>query len=64
MVFKGCGRCGGDMFKEDDLGETELVCLQCGSRRVLTSRFSAEMSETMAIQVTDLLARKPVGLAA
>ena len=32
MVFKGCGRCSGDMYREEDIGQTDLVCLQCGYR--------------------------------
>jgi DNA-directed RNA polymerase subunit RPC12/RpoP len=64
MLFKGCRRCGGDMFHEDDLGETELVCLQCGSRRMLSSRFSREMSDDIAKQVRSLLTRTPARIAA
>jgi hypothetical protein len=30
--LKACGRCGGDQMREEVLGETELVCLQCGQR--------------------------------
>jgi hypothetical protein len=33
MVFKGCGRCGGDLYREEDIGQTDFVCLQCGCRR-------------------------------
>jgi DNA-directed RNA polymerase subunit M/transcription elongation factor TFIIS len=33
MVFKGCARCRGDMYREEDIGQTDLVCLQCGYRR-------------------------------
>ena len=32
MNLKSCGRCGGDQISEEVLGETELVCLQCGQR--------------------------------
>jgi len=32
MVFRGCNRCVGDLYVEDDLGGSELVCLQCGNR--------------------------------
>ncbi len=32
MNLKACGRCGGDQIREEVLGETELVCLQCGHR--------------------------------
>ena len=33
MVFKGCERCRGDLYREEDIGQTDLVCLQCGYRR-------------------------------
>ena len=32
MQLKSCPRCHGDMIGEDWLGETELVCIQCGHR--------------------------------
>jgi DNA-directed RNA polymerase subunit RPC12/RpoP len=64
MLYKGCRRCGGDMFKEDDLGETDLVCMQCGSRRNLTSRFSREMGDDVAKHVRWLLTKKPARVAA
>lgn len=30
--LKACGRCGGDMFVEEVLGDADVVCLQCGHR--------------------------------
>ncbi len=30
--LKSCSRCGGDVMIETLLGESELVCLQCGRR--------------------------------
>ena len=32
MIFRGCNRCVGDLYVEEDLGGSELVCLQCGNR--------------------------------
>jgi hypothetical protein len=32
MEFKGCTRCNGDLYREVDIGQTDLVCLQCGFR--------------------------------
>ena len=37
MKLKACGRCGGDQIGEEVLGETELVCLQCGHREFTPS---------------------------
>jgi hypothetical protein len=42
MVFKGCQRCGGDLYNEEELGQVDLVCLQCGSRRMLEVDFIDE----------------------
>ncbi|MCL5074540.1 MAG: hypothetical protein M1136_02660 [Chloroflexi bacterium] len=30
MWLKACPRCGGDLFVEDDVGESYIICLQCG----------------------------------
>jgi hypothetical protein len=42
MVFKGCQRCGGDLYNEEEFGQTDLVCLQCGARRTLAVDFIDE----------------------
>jgi hypothetical protein len=39
--LKACNRCGGDMIAEELLGETELVCLQCGHRTFAPSEVEA-----------------------
>jgi DNA-directed RNA polymerase subunit RPC12/RpoP len=35
MVFKGCQRCSGDLWAEEDIVSRlqDLVCLQCGHRQ-------------------------------
>ena len=35
MVFKGCQRCNGDLWAEEDIVSRlqDLVCLQCGHRQ-------------------------------
>jgi len=37
MVFKGCQRCSGDLWVEEDIDSRleELVCLQCGHRQAV-----------------------------
>ena len=35
MVYKGCPRCNGDLFEEEFLGGSDLVCLQCGYRQAM-----------------------------
>jgi len=32
IQLKSCPRCNGDMMLEEYLGDSELVCLQCGHR--------------------------------
>ena len=32
MMFRSIARCRGDLYREEDLGQAELVCLQCGFR--------------------------------
>jgi hypothetical protein len=38
MIYKGCPRCQGDMFPEEELGGRDLVCLQCGHRMAESNR--------------------------
>jgi hypothetical protein len=33
--LKACNRCGGDMTRDEYLGDIDLVCLQCGHRQPL-----------------------------
>jgi DNA-directed RNA polymerase subunit RPC12/RpoP len=35
LLLKGCRRCHGDLFVENQTGITDLVCLQCGFRRTV-----------------------------
>jgi hypothetical protein len=32
LVLKGCKRCTGDLYLERGIGESNVVCLQCGGR--------------------------------
>ena len=62
MVFKGCARCGGDMYREEDIGQTDLVCLQCGNRvsadRTLVTAFQKSSGRDIRS------ARRPIKVAA
>lgn len=31
VKYKGCNRCGGDLFMERDTGGTYVFCLQCSA---------------------------------
>jgi DNA-directed RNA polymerase subunit RPC12/RpoP len=33
--YKGCKRCGGDLYLERDYHGVYLACLQCGARHVV-----------------------------
>jgi phosphoribosylformylglycinamidine (FGAM) synthase-like enzyme len=39
MVIKGCQRCKGDLWVEEDIGSQsrDSVCVQCGSRQAIQS---------------------------
>lgn len=37
MVLKGCVRCGGDLYREDGIGESDMVCIQCGHREAVAA---------------------------
>ncbi|HET9477178.1 MAG TPA: hypothetical protein VFP63_06800 [Dehalococcoidia bacterium] len=52
MVYKGCRRCRGDLYEEEFLDATDLVCLQCGDRRPLTvvAGREDEIADTLWLQ--------------
>ena len=50
MQYKGCLRCHGDVYLEDDLGYQDLVCLQCGSRRPAGQATSTTQDEAQFIR--------------
>jgi DNA-directed RNA polymerase subunit RPC12/RpoP len=37
MVFRGCSKCQGDVYVERNIDGADLVCLQCGSRRMIAA---------------------------
>lgn len=46
--LKACPRCQGDMMLEEYLGESELVCLQCGYRRYPESEATRQAAYRIA----------------
>ena len=46
MMFKGCGRCGGNMYLEEEGRFKDLVCLQCGHRPPDSGQIIEEMRRT------------------
>lgn len=47
MVFKGCKRCGGDMWAELDIvsRREDLVCIQCAHRQAVPAALAAPSSK-------------------
>lgn len=45
MMFKGCPRCGGNMYLEEEGRFRDLVCLQCGNRPPNTDQFIREATQ-------------------
>lgn len=41
IQLKACPRCNGDMILEQHLGDSELVCFQCGYRKPTEQTTSA-----------------------
>jgi len=64
MVFKGCTRCRGDLYVEDDVGFRDLVCLQCGARRAFGSALVDESREEEVTLVRWLYTQRPATMAA
>jgi hypothetical protein len=50
MIFKGCTRCHGDVYAEEELGGRDLVCLQCGHRVPEGGPAAPEMDDAALIR--------------
>ena len=55
IKFKGCGRCGGDVYFNADRRGVDVYCLQCGSRRFFSPEDMRALTEQRiaAAQVDD-----------
>jgi DNA-directed RNA polymerase subunit RPC12/RpoP len=51
MVLRGCFKCQGDVYVEQSMDGAELVCLQCGSRRLIEAR---KLPRNRAVAARDL----------
>jgi hypothetical protein len=51
MMFKGCGRCGGNMYLEEEGRFKDLVCLQCGHRPPDSGQIIEEMRRAARAEV-------------
>lgn len=50
MVFKGCRRCNGDLWAEEDVFSRleDLVCVQCGRRQAVQAALAGPTIEEPA----------------
>ena len=66
MVFKGCQRCSGDLWVEEDLGTRleDLVCLQCGHRSAVQTALAGASAEEQINATRWLMSRRPSRVAA
>jgi hypothetical protein len=66
MVFKGCQRCNGDLWVEEDIGSRSLdsVCVQCGSRQATQSAPVGPNTGDQASATRWLMAQRPSRIAA
>lgn len=53
MLKQHCDRCGGDLYLEEDIFFTEVVCLQCGHRRMVRSERPQPVLRKSSIEVVD-----------
>ncbi|MGH2609666.1 MAG: hypothetical protein ACRDHF_11360 [Tepidiformaceae bacterium] len=51
MMVKGCSRCGGNMYLEEDGRFKELVCLQCGHRPPDSANILEEMRRAIRAEL-------------
>ena len=66
MVFKGCERCRGDLWVEEDIGSRlqDLVCLQCGHRQDTQAASAGPNTEELTNATRWLMSRRPSRVAA
>lgn len=61
MLFKGCQRCSGDLWVEEDIGlrSQDLVCLQCGHRQAIQPAWIGLNTEEQTGATRWLMSRRP-----
>ena len=66
MVFKGCQRCSGDLWVEEDIVSRlqDLVCLQCGHRQAVQAALAGPNTEKRANATRWLMSQRPSEVAA
>ena len=66
MVFKGCQRCNGDLWVEEDIGSRarDPVCVQCGSRQAIQFTRLRAHNEDQTSATRWLMSQRPSRVAA
>jgi DNA-directed RNA polymerase subunit RPC12/RpoP len=66
MVFKGCQRCSGDLWAEEDIVSRlqDLVCLQCGHRQAAQAALVGPNTEELANAMRRLTSQRRSKVAA
>jgi hypothetical protein len=66
MVFKGCQRCKGDLWVEEDMGSRtqDSVCVQCGSRQAIPSALVGPNTEDQNSGTLWLMSQRPSRISA
>jgi hypothetical protein len=50
VILRGCRKCDGDLYVEENIDGTDLVCLQCGHRQVEPVTHSLERQPLRAVR--------------
>jgi len=53
IKFKGCPKCHGDLYLNQDMYGKYLDCLQCGYTRDATGQASVEVREPVTARVSE-----------
>jgi hypothetical protein len=66
MVFKGCQRCKGDLWVEEDMGTRtqDAVCVQCGSRQAIQPARVGSNIEDETNATIWFMSQRPSGISA
>jgi hypothetical protein len=66
MEFKGCQRCNGDLWIEEDIGSRleDLVCLQCGRHQAVQATPAGPNAEEHTDANRWLMSQRPSRVAA
>ena len=66
MMFKGCQRCRGDLWVEEDIGSRleDLVCLQCGHRQAVQAALAGPNADEHTNATRWLMSQRPSKIAA